>query len=356
MKDLFSFKLYKQGLKIIKTPTIYAFISIIILNFAYVSKYAPSDKNSNIPSQLLAPYSFLAYFFAAYLVYHIFSYTKDKTASDLFEALPPKRICLLFTFGASVSTWISAVIVLTNVINSIAFNLFTNYTSSFISLLSSIAIQLLFSFFVITASLCAVAISGSAISYALSTASIMLTSSVIYLCIFAFFSKDIPHIRNSYLFFVQKYMFYNRYPSSIGGSTPSFENIISFTVETIYYLFPNIFELKAQSVVMTLALLPLSVFLFSKRKSYNAGIKELKRPLATLISVTFSPIIVILLLPSANISDSELFIPFLTVAVFFIISTVILKNVKKALTILPFSLVSFAIIFVIVLMSIRVAF
>ncbi len=348
MKTLFAFKLYKQGLKMTKTTAIYGFISVIILNFAHVSKFTPHDKNSYVPHQLIAPYSFLAYFFAAYLVYQIFSYTKDRTASDLFESFPKKRICLLFTFGAAVATWTFAIIILSNVINAIAFNVFTKYTASILAFLSAIAVQVLFALFVITASLCAVAVSGSAISYCLSIASIMLLSSVLYLFALTILAEEIPYFKNSSLFLKQQYLF-GKSPSHIGSSQQTFKDVVAYLVEAVYSLFPNVFELKAQSFILPLTLFPLSVFLFSKRKSCNAGIRSSKRPLAALVSITVSPVIVILLITLLTIRTHASFLPFLTAAVFFIISTVILKSAKKALTILPFSLVSvFIILFYII--------
>ncbi len=127
MKDIFSPKLYLQGLRKVRTLGIAMAIVMIALN-AWIPLTHMTDHTHRIDGTIeiayveagqFAPYGLLLLIFAPLLVYNMFSYLNERKASDFFHALPQKRICVYISFMSAILTWIVSVLLLSTVINSV---------------------------------------------------------------------------------------------------------------------------------------------------------------------------------------------------------------------------------------------
>ena len=128
--NIFSKKLYLQGLKRLRTVGIAAAICIIILNAivpivsiienskAWVYE---SDRISatEISEAQFAPFGLLAMIFAPLMVHYTFSYLNERSKSDFYHSIPQTRTCVYVSFMSGVITWITAIIVASCAVNSI---------------------------------------------------------------------------------------------------------------------------------------------------------------------------------------------------------------------------------------------
>ena len=96
MKDIFSSKLYLQGLRKVRTLGIAMAIVMIALN-AWIPLMHINDgilSVKTVEAGEFAPFGLLFLVFVPLLVYNMFSYLNERKASDFFHALPQKRICV----------------------------------------------------------------------------------------------------------------------------------------------------------------------------------------------------------------------------------------------------------------------
>ena len=105
MKNIFSVKLYLQGLRKVRTLGVAMAIVMIALNawipLMSISEYTYLIDETTIVIEpvemgMFAPFSLLFLIFAPLLVYNMFSYLNERRASDFFHALPQKRICVYY--------------------------------------------------------------------------------------------------------------------------------------------------------------------------------------------------------------------------------------------------------------------
>ena len=135
MKNIFSFKLYLQGLRKVRTAGVAMAIVIIVSNalFPVLNMISSGrdlgefDRAPEIDSILFAPFGWLVILFAPLLVYNMFSYLNDRKSSDFFHALPQKRICIYISFMFAVFTWVVGVLVLTTLVNMLLWVTLTVY-------------------------------------------------------------------------------------------------------------------------------------------------------------------------------------------------------------------------------------
>lgn len=132
MKEYFSFKIYKQGLKRLKSI---GFISLFIITFlnliTSVSKLLGSNLRSKIYSYDLVPYTPFLIIFSILFVYTAFSYMDEQKSKDLFFSIPKKRICIFLSFSSAVYSWIIFIILFSATLNGIMFVLSNYYDLSF---------------------------------------------------------------------------------------------------------------------------------------------------------------------------------------------------------------------------------
>ena len=100
MKEYFSFKIYKQGLKRLKSIGFISLFIITLLNLiTSVSKLLGSNLRSKIYSYDLAPYTPFLIIFSILFVYTAFSYMDEQKSKDLFFSIPKKRVCIFLSFN-----------------------------------------------------------------------------------------------------------------------------------------------------------------------------------------------------------------------------------------------------------------
>ena len=124
MKNTFSYKLYLQGLRKIRTAGVAMAVIIIILNAWIPINCITSGGNhgsyvTDVEAGMFTPFGFLMMFFAPLLVYNMFSFLNERKGSDFFHSLPQKRICTYVSFMSAIMTWIASVLLATSLINTI---------------------------------------------------------------------------------------------------------------------------------------------------------------------------------------------------------------------------------------------
>ncbi len=139
MKNVFSTKLYLQGLRKVRNAGIAMAIIVIVLN-ALVPVFALIEEQSLWPGtlrvvspisiSLFAPFGVTMILFAPLLVYSMFSYLNERKSSDFYHSIPQKRICVYLSFIASIMTWIVSVLLASVVVNSILWSLTKYYSVS----------------------------------------------------------------------------------------------------------------------------------------------------------------------------------------------------------------------------------
>ena len=119
--NIFSKKLYLQGLKRLRTVGIAATICIILLNvISPITQIVdPSRYVKNISQSQVAPYSILGLIFAPIMVHYIFSYLNSRSQSDFYHAIPETRICVYVSFMSAVVSWITAILLVSGTLNSL---------------------------------------------------------------------------------------------------------------------------------------------------------------------------------------------------------------------------------------------
>ena len=148
MKDIFSKKLYLQGLRKVRTLGVAMAIVMIALN-AWIPLMNISDVHFDerileVEAGEFAPFGLLFLVFVPLLVYNMFSYLNERKASDFFHALPQKRICVYISFMSAILTWITSVLLLSSIINTVLWSMAKSYTLS-----AEIMIQTTLGFFVL---------------------------------------------------------------------------------------------------------------------------------------------------------------------------------------------------------------
>ena len=130
MKNLFSFKLYLQGLRKVRTTGFAMSVVLVVLN-----AWIPLQNISGVSAQLreldtvaFAPFGFVLLLFAPLLVYNMFSYLNERKSSDFFHSLPQKRICVYISFMSAIVTWIASALLVSTLVNSMLWLLAESYT------------------------------------------------------------------------------------------------------------------------------------------------------------------------------------------------------------------------------------
>ena len=130
MKNIFSFKLYQQGLRKVRSVGIAMAIVIIALNALipivcmidaamWSEPFMAGHSVSLVKAPVFAPFSVAVILFAPLLIYSMFSFLNDRRSSDFYHAIPHKRACVYLSFLAAAMTWIIGVLLASSLVNSI---------------------------------------------------------------------------------------------------------------------------------------------------------------------------------------------------------------------------------------------
>ena len=131
MKNIFSVKLYLQGLRKVRTAGVAMGIIITVLNawipIQCLAEGARASGPIEVEAGFFAPFGFVLMLFAPLLVYNTFSYMNERRSSDFFHSLPQKRICVYLSFMAAVMTWIVSVLCVSALVNTILWGMASGY-------------------------------------------------------------------------------------------------------------------------------------------------------------------------------------------------------------------------------------
>lgn len=183
VKNIFSLKLYIEGLKKIKTAGIAAAITVIALN-AIVPTVAIIDSNMSWPGMVrqtevvsvtrFAPFNLAMMVFAAILVYAMFSFLNERNKCDFWHAIPQTRTCVYFSFTAAVWTWILGIIVASSLVNVILWAFAKYYVITASSVLMSAGVYFLAAVMMAAFMTLSMTVTGTTVSNLLIMALLML--------------------------------------------------------------------------------------------------------------------------------------------------------------------------------------
>ena len=136
IKNIFSPKLYLQGIKRIRAIGIAAAICTIIPNALIPIMEAmrsPSyDYNYTGTTEVgygeFAPYLVLMMIFAPIMVYLTFSYLNERKKADFFHSIPQKRACVYTSFVLAIVSWVAVIIGVSVIVNSFLWSFVPYYT------------------------------------------------------------------------------------------------------------------------------------------------------------------------------------------------------------------------------------
>ena len=125
MKNIFSFKLYLQGLRKVRVTGFAMALIVIVMNTLFpimegIREYGRMGCvlfDYHIDAMEFAPCGYLMIVFAPLLVYNMFSYLNERSASDFYHSLPKKRACVFVSFSFSILTWILTILGTTALVN-----------------------------------------------------------------------------------------------------------------------------------------------------------------------------------------------------------------------------------------------
>ncbi|MBR5140569.1 MAG: hypothetical protein IKV16_05885 [Clostridia bacterium] len=136
IKNIFSPKLYLQGIKRIRAIGIAAAICTIIPNALIPIMEAmrsPSyDYNyigtAEVGYGVFAPYLVLLMIFAPIMVYLTFSYLNERKKADFFHSIPQKRACVYTSFTLAIASWMAVIIGVSVIVNSVLWSFVPYHT------------------------------------------------------------------------------------------------------------------------------------------------------------------------------------------------------------------------------------
>lgn len=132
MRNLFSIKLYIEGLKRLKIVGIAASIIVTILNalvpigYTLVAMIESGDFKSlaDYPKTIVnasnfAIPMFVIMFLTVFFAFSAFSFLNRRNESDFYHAIPYKRTCLFGSFAAATITWIWGIVVGSSLVTTV---------------------------------------------------------------------------------------------------------------------------------------------------------------------------------------------------------------------------------------------
>ena len=122
LKDIFSVKLYIEGIKKIRLIGIAAAITTVVLN-AILPMIEIMDEGSLYRDKTIItypqfiPFSLVMMLFTVLMVHSMFSYLNERKDSDFYHSIPQKRICVYLSFLAAILTWVLGILMASSLVN-----------------------------------------------------------------------------------------------------------------------------------------------------------------------------------------------------------------------------------------------
>lgn len=126
MKNLFSFALYKQGLKRVCALAIGFLVSMAVLNLIGTQTISRDiqweielslNLGRTVNIEDIMPYSLILVFFAPILTYNMFSFINDRPSADYYHSLPQKRSTVFVSFMAAAFTWLVGMVFISGAVS-----------------------------------------------------------------------------------------------------------------------------------------------------------------------------------------------------------------------------------------------
>lgn len=124
-KDIFSVRLYVEGLKKIRLSGIAAAITVIVLNailpLIAIMESEPgyTVRKTVITYPHFIPFGAVMMIFAVIMVHSMFSFLNERKDSDFYHSIPQKRICVYLSFLAAILTWIFGILAASSLMNAV---------------------------------------------------------------------------------------------------------------------------------------------------------------------------------------------------------------------------------------------
>lgn len=339
MKNLFSKKLYLQGLRKIRTIGIAMAIVLIALNalFPIVSilgsqfSYNPNQTVYVVEAAFVAPCSVIVLLFAPIMVYSMFSYLNDRKSSDFYHSLPQKRICVFISFILAIFTWIFGVLLASAFLNAILWAIAVYYTVSVSAIILSFLTYLIAALVLCGFMILAMTVTGTTISNIL----VFLLFALFVRAFGLFFLYGLYevapmfHVANSWLHIFDIDFFL---PLSLLEECFNMESLIFYDAEVLVYW-----------AVVSLLLFVASAYFYHFRRSESAGKSAPNRLMQHLyrIAVTF-PFMMLtmyMILLEDGVEDFHLILAVIAFLVWVLYELMTTKKIKNVLKSLPLFLI-----------------
>ncbi len=138
-KNIFSFRLYVEGLKKVRLVGVAAAITTIVLNalipFLDIVGGGGRGSKTYISYGAFIPFSLMMMLFSVIMVQSMFSFLNERRDSDFYHSIPQKRICVYLSFLSAVLTWIAGILFANSLFNAILWALAPHYTFAASSIL-----------------------------------------------------------------------------------------------------------------------------------------------------------------------------------------------------------------------------
>lgn len=125
LKDIFSVRLYVEGLKKVRLLGIAAAITTIVLNAIWpVGELIDSGADfvsakTVITYPLFIPFGLVMLLFTVLMVHSMFSYLNERKDSDFYHSIPQKRICVYLSFLAAILSWVLGILMASSLVNAL---------------------------------------------------------------------------------------------------------------------------------------------------------------------------------------------------------------------------------------------
>lgn len=341
IKNLFNFKLFKQGFKQLKVIGIISiiiyFISVILLFVNSSFDSLNPDSMLDINPMCLATYTVLAPIFTLYL----FSFMTSRNSSDFFHSIPIKRKCLFTSYFAAIVAWLT-IIHFSSTLFGVAIRLvFPNTFSMNYTEILKYAIGLYVSAIAVVCGIMfSQAITGTVFTNIIVTGIILflprLFSSIIIEIISDTTSSLIPQPSMSWLLTGSKNMI----------TYPIFSLFTSQTLTSAFKTYGEWFY----TIVLAIIYFSVAMFLFCRRKSEIAGNASSSNFLQAVCRISVTMLVCMIPIAgfctshSFDMSDTPAYITSYVIAivVYFIYEIVTTRTIKRLVKIIPGLLVVLA--------------
>lgn len=121
-KDIFSVRLYIEGLKKIRLIGIAAAITTVVLNAIWpvieIMERGTYDRAKTVITYPhFIPFSLVMMLFTVLMVHSMFAYLNERRDSDFYHSIPQKRICVYLSFLSAILTWVLGILVASSLVN-----------------------------------------------------------------------------------------------------------------------------------------------------------------------------------------------------------------------------------------------